>query len=437
MFKRYFVLKIDILMNIDDSYIRRICEDYWKINTNGLFAMEIDFLAKSKNRSKKSLADFVQENCTAIVDCDSLNCKRCGKNSEFTSREQLEFVQNQNRDIYYNYAERAKEFGVKGIPNNGCIILDVCSSCNTIIEAQKVALQSCRKRKKRSLSILVKRSNRKATKYKRVIRHFAATVQKPNIQPQKPLSDYTVLEAWLLLCLNKTFKTINLPNRVYGISQTPFFGSEDYDLKVLTQLYSQSLIVPSVTLKESATKADYLNASWSFVLPEKDNYSKFINTLTQKQFGLTKNDVELLSEFIIEGRVRAMMDPINNNTGYWRVFGNTEDIKLNSALKDLVTVFPINHLEALSNIAAKDLAAKYHRTYNHLQRNPSLYLAGIIRYSELAQTYKDFKFYDRSDFFTYEPSAFEKQLSVLLHVTTPLGEVEFSEFKRKLAKYLV
>ncbi|MDC2890377.1 hypothetical protein [Psychrosphaera algicola] len=182
------------------------------------------------------------------------------------------------------------------------------------------------------------------------------------------MSNYSALEAWLLLCLNQTFKSIKFPNRVYRKSQTPFFGSEDYDLEVLTQLYSQSLIVPSVPLKDSASKADYLNTSWHFVLPEKADYSTFINTLTKKQFGLTKNDVELLSEFIIEGRVRAIMDPINNNTDYWRVFGNTEDVRLNSALKDLVTVFPINHLEALSNIAAKDLAAKYHRTSNYLRK---------------------------------------------------------------------
>ena len=126
----------------------------------------------------------------------------------------------------------------------------------------------------------------------------------------------------------------------------------------------------------------------------------------------------------------------NADTGYWRVFGNTKDIKLNSALKNLIQIFPINHVEVLSSMAAKDLAAKYHRTYNYLQRNSNLYLAGIIKYSELAKSDKSFKFYDRSNFFTYEPTAFEKQLSVLLHITTPLGEVEFAEFKRKLVQYV-
>ena len=206
---------------------------------------------------------------------------------------------------------------------------------------------------------------------------------------------------------------------------------------MLTQLYTHSLIEPSEPLKESASEADYLNATWRFVLPSDNDHTNFINTLVKKQVGLTPCDVEQLSEFIIEGRVRAMMEPINSNTGYWRVFGNTKDIKLNSALKNLIQIFPINHVEALSNIAAKDLAAKYHRTYNYLQRNSNMYLAGIIKYSELAQSDKSFKFYDRSNFFTYEPTAFEKQLSMLLHITTPLGEVEFAEFQRKLVQYVV
>ncbi|MDC2890376.1 hypothetical protein [Psychrosphaera algicola] len=156
------MLKIDIVIETTNPYIRRICEDYWRFETNGQFAMEVDYLAKSKSRSKKSLTDLVREYCTALIDCDSLNCKRCKTHSVFTTRDQLEFIRNQNRDVYYNYTDGAeKRFGINGIPSNGWDLLDVCNSCNKEIKRHKDVLQSCRKRKRRALNIPVKNSIKK------------------------------------------------------------------------------------------------------------------------------------------------------------------------------------------------------------------------------------------------------------------------------------
>lgn len=417
-------LKISLTFMAVNRHIIKQCKDYWAQDNLGEFTHDVDVAAKIAGKNKKKLTELVRNSCIAVIDSEFLNCKQCGKPSIFTTREQLEFVSKQQRAIYYNYDEWTEKAGISGLPRSYDKLLDVCSECDATFDHNKELAQQ------EIFNV--------EPKHQKVITKTAPEICiNLKIESPKELSQYTALEAWLLLCLNQTFKTRNIPERVYRKSQTPFFGSERNDFQVLTQLYSHSLIEPSEPLTERASKSDYLNATWSFVLPSDNDHSNFINTLVKKQVGLTPSDIETLSEFIIEGRVRAMMDPINSNTGYWRVFGNTKDIKLNSALKNLIQIFPINHVEALSNIAAKDLAAKYHRTYNHLQKNANLYLAGIIRYSELAQSDKGFKFYDRSNFFNYEPTAFEKQLSVFLQITTPLGEVQFAEFTKKLVQYVV
>lgn len=412
-------MKIFLTCTTENHNIVKLCKAYWAQINSEEFTNSVGVVAKIAGKSKKYLTELIRDNSIAVIDSEPLNCKQCGKHSVFTTREQFKFVIKQQRAIYYNYDEWIEKVGINGLPRNYDKLLDVCSDCQDNKLAQK------------------ENSNVEPEQHKVLTKTSHKSCINLTFQSPKELSQYTSLEAWLLLCLNQTYKTTSIPERVYRKSKIPFFGSESNDLQILTQLYSHCLIEPSEPLKEKASEVDYLNTAWQFVLPSNNDHANFINILIQKQAGLTPSDVEKLSEFIIEGRVRAMMDPIYSNTSYWRVFGNTQDIKLNLALQNLIQIFPINHVEVLSSMAAKDLAAKYHRTYNYLQRNSNLYLTGILRYSELAQSDKSFKFYDRSNLFTYEPTAFEKQLSVLLHITTPLGEVEFAEFKRKLVQYVV
>ena len=282
-------LKISLTFMTESCLIIKRCKAYWAQNNFGEFTHDVDAVAKIAGKNKKKLTELVRSNCIADIDSEFLNCKQCGKPSMFTTREQLEFVIKQQRDIYYNYDEWIENVGISGIPRCYDKLLDVCSECSNAELGQKETFNIEPEQRK----ITTKRALKSGINLK--------------FQSPKELSQYTALEAWLLLCLNQTFKTRNIPERVYRKSETPFFGSENNDFQVLTQLYSHSLIEPSEPLKEGASEADYLNSAWRFVLPIDNDHTNFINTLVKKQAGLTPLDVEQLSEFIIEGRVRAMM----------------------------------------------------------------------------------------------------------------------------------